>query len=148
MEILLKWILLSFKVQVYLYYFFHCMIKTAKWPWTLKGQSTPYTCLQLPRLPNFTPLFSTDTSFLSYTPFSDKCTKWPPKYIGHLFRAAPFFSKKVHQMIPYWPWHVQSQKHTYTYYIHPRGPKFRLFHSTMTFSEKLRFFFNFSLITM
>ena len=44
---------------------------------------------------------------------------------------------------PKWPWHVQGQKYQHACYIHPRGPNFRPFRSTMSrfwvtaqFSEK------------
>ena len=92
---------------------------------------------------------------MSYAPFSEKCTKWPnmalqwprskrPICILHtpqrlkLYPVSlydePFLGckpilRKVHQMTPKWPWHVQGWKCPYAYNIHPRGPNSHLFHS-------------------
>ncbi len=58
-----------------------------------------------------------------------------------IFELHTFFGK-VHRMTQKWPWwHVgiltltkrpQGQKYQHAFYIHPRGPYFCLFHSTMS----------------
>ena len=114
--------------------------------------------LHTPPRPKFSSVSLYDEPFLSYGPIFGKVHRMTPNdldmfkvkntnmhvtytpeaqiFVLFALRSAVFelwrnFQKSApndHK----WPWHVQGQKYQYACYIHPRGPCFCLFRSTMS----------------
>ncbi len=85
-----------------------CTELPPKWPWLdmFKIKNTKDACYTHTRGPNW---FSSISL-----------------YVEPFLRYAPF-SRKVHRMTSKWPWHVQGQRYTYAYNLHPPCPSFRPF---------------------
>ena len=57
---------------------------TPKWPLTLQGQMYPiHICITFVLESQISLCFTVWPAVLSYRPFWDKCTEWPPNYLEH-----------------------------------------------------------------
>ena len=80
-----------------------------KWPWHVQGQNT--------------------NMHVTYTPEAQIFVCFALRWA--VFELRPNFRKSAPND-PKWPWHVQGQIYQHACYIHPRGPNFRPFRSTMS----------------
>ncbi len=129
-----------------------------KWPWHVQGQKYQHACYTHPRGPNFRPFSSTMSHFWVIRPNFRKMHRMTPNNLDRfkvkntnihvtntpgaqifvcftlrwaVFGLQPNFWKSAPND-PKWPWHVQGQKYHYACYIHPWGPSFHPFRSTMS----------------